>query len=138
VKITRFEDLECWKEARKLVNMVYDAIRSSKALQNDFRLCNQLTGAAISVMGNIPEGFVRRSNKEFIQFLFISLSSAAELQSHMYVALDQHYVTKEIFESIYQQAQTTSKLISGLITYLLTSENKFKRDKPKQVRNQAI
>ena len=132
MRITRFEDLECWKEARKLVNMVYDAIRSSKALQNDFRLCNQLTGAAISVMGNIPEGFARRSNKEFIQFLFISLSSAAELQSHMYVALDQHYVTKEIFESIYQQAEKTSKLISGLITYLLTSENKLKRDKPKK------
>jgi four helix bundle protein len=132
VKITRFEDLECWKEARKLVNMVYDAIRSSKALQNDFRLRNQLTGAAISVMGNIPEGFVRRSNKEFIQFLFISLSSAAESQSHMYVALDQHYVTKEIFESIYRQAEKTSKLISGLITYLLTSENKFKRDNPKK------
>jgi four helix bundle protein len=138
VRITRFEDLECWKEARKLVNMVYDGIRSSKALQNDFRLCNQLTGAAISVMGNIPEGFVRRSNKEFIQFLFISLSSAAEVQSHMYVALDQNYVTKEIFESIYKQAEKTSKLVSGLITYLLTSEKKFKRDKPKQVRNQAI
>jgi four helix bundle protein len=118
--------------------MVYDAIRSSRALQNDFRLSNQLTGAAISVMGNIPEGFVRRSNKEFIQFLFISLSSAAELQSHMYVALDQHYVTKEIFESIYRQAEKTSKLVSGLITYLLTSENKFKRDNPKQVRNRAI
>ena len=52
MRITRFEDLECWKEARKLVNMVYDAIRSSRALQNDFRLSNQLTGAAISVMGN--------------------------------------------------------------------------------------
>jgi four helix bundle protein len=132
VRITRFEDLECWKEARKLVNMVYDAIRSSRALQNDFRLCNQLTGAAISVMGNIPEGFVRRSNKEFVQFLFISLSSAAELQSHMYVALDQNYVTKERFERIYQQAEKTSKLISGLITYLLSSENKFKRDKVKK------
>ena len=75
MKITRFEDLECWKEARKLVNIVYETIRNSKSLQNDFRLSNQLTGAAISVMGNIPEGFVRRSNREFIQFLFISISS---------------------------------------------------------------
>jgi four helix bundle protein len=132
VRITRFEDLECWKEARKLVNMVYEAIRSSRALQNDFRLSNQLTGAAISVMGNIPEGFVRRSNREFVQFLFISLSSAAELQSHMYVALDQHYVTEEIFGRTCQQAEKTSKLISGLITYLLTYENKSKRGKPKQ------
>ena len=69
MKITRFEDLECWKEARKLANMVYDAIKESKAFQNDYRLKDQSVGAAISVMGNIPEGFVRRSNKEFTQFL---------------------------------------------------------------------
>jgi four helix bundle protein len=83
VKINRFEDFECWKEARKLVNMVYKLIRDSKCFQTDYRLKDQSIGAAISVMGNIPEGFIRRSNKEFIQFLFISASSAAELQSHI-------------------------------------------------------
>ena len=82
--------------------MVYDAIRQSRSFQSDYRLKDQSVGAAISIMGNIPEGFVRRSNREFIQFLFISVSSASELQSHMYVALDQDYVTKEIFDRIYQ------------------------------------
>jgi len=118
MKIQCFEDLECWQEARKLVNMVYEAIRSSKSFQSDYRLKDQSTGAAVSVMGNIPEGFVRRSNREFTQFLFISVSSAAELQSHMYVALDQHYITPETFDKIYQQAEKTSKISSGLITYL--------------------
>ena len=122
MKITRFEDLECWQQARKLVNMVYEAIRSSKSFQSDYRLKDQSTGAAISVMGNIPEGFVRRSNREFTQFLFISVSSAAELQSHMYVALDQHYITPEMFDKIYQQAEKASKIISGLITYLRKNE----------------
>lgn len=135
MKITRFEDLECWKEARKLVNMVYGAIRSNPSFQNDYRLKDQSIGAAISVMGNIPEGFVRRSNREFIQFLFISVSSAAELQSHMYAALDQHYVTRDIFDGIYQQADKTSKMISGLITYLRNNEAPFKQrkqEKPKR------
>ena len=134
MKITRFEDLECWKEARKLVNMVYDAIKESKAFQNDYRLKDQSVGAAISVMGNIPEGFVRRSNKEFTQFLFISVSSAAELQSHMYIALDQDYVTKETFDSIYQQADKTSKMISGLITYLINNEKKYKQKKQEKLK----
>ena len=89
MKINRFEDLDCWKEARKLVNMGYEAIRESKPFQNDFRLTDQSIGAAISVMGAIPEGFASRSNREFIQYLFISLSSAAELQSHFYMVLDQ-------------------------------------------------
>lgn len=132
MKITRFEDLECWQEARKLVNMVYEAIHSNKAFQNDYRLCNQLTGAAISVMGNIPEGFVRRSNREFTQFLFISVSSAAELQSHMYVALDQDYITNETFETVYQQAEKTAKMTSGLITYLRNNETRYKQEKRKK------
>jgi four helix bundle protein len=134
MKITRFEDLECWKEARKLVNIVYETIRNSKSLQNDFRLSNQLTGAAISVMGNIPEGFVRRSNREFIQFLFISVSSAAELQSHMYVAMDQHYITDEIFDEIYKQADKTGKMISGLITYLRKNDERYKQNKLKKLK----
>jgi four helix bundle protein len=84
-------------------------------------------------MGNIPEGFVRRSNREFIQFLFISLSSAAELQSHMYVAMDQNYVTQEVFDNIYQQADKTAKMISGLITYLRNNEKIFKLKKQEKL-----
>jgi len=133
MKITRFEDLDCWKEARKLVNMVYDAIRNNKNFQNDYRLKDQSIGAAVSTMGNISEGFVRRSNKEFIQFLFISVSSAAELQSHIYVALDQSYISQELFEKIYTQADKTSRLISGLITYLRNNQKKYKQEKPKKL-----
>lgn len=129
MKITRFEELECWKEARKLVNLVYAAIRGSRPFQNDYRLRDQSTGAAVSVMGNVSEGFVRRSNKEFIQFLFIALSSAAELQSHMYVALDQSYISKGTFDSIYSQAEITAKMISGLITYLRSYEKNYKEKK---------
>jgi hypothetical protein len=47
----------------------------------------------------------------------------------MYVAMDQHYVTKDIFDSIYQQADKTAKMISGLITYLWENEKRFKREK---------
>jgi four helix bundle protein len=129
MKITRFEELDCWVEARKPVKMVYDVIRKDKSFQNDYRLRDQSIGAAISTMENISEGFARRSNKEFIQFLFIAVSSAAELQSHMYVARDQNYVSQQLFEDIYDQADRTSRLISGLITYLRNNERNYKRNK---------
>jgi len=92
MKINRFEDIEAWKEARILVNMVYDAIKQNKNFRKDFRLVNQIQGSSVSSMSNIPEGFSRRSNKEFIQFLYISKSSAAEVQSQLYIALDQDYI----------------------------------------------
>ena len=72
------------------------------------------------------EGFARQSNKEFIQFLYISKSSAAEVQSETYVALDQEYINQEDFDSIYNQAEIVSKLDSGFIKYLQARPNKPK------------
>jgi len=132
MKITRFEELDCWKEARNLVNLTYNAIDGSRSFSKDFRLREQSVGAAISVMANIAEGFARRSNKEFIKFLFISISSAAELQSHMYVASDRGYVSPDAFSSIYEQAEKTSKLTSGLITYLRNNDIEYREKQRKE------
>lgn len=107
--------------------MVYSAVRSSHEFQKDFRLSGQITAAAVSSMSNIPEGFSRRSNKEFVQYLFISKSSATEVQSEAYVALDQNYLSQKEFQEIYDQAEKVSKLDSGLITYLLENEKKRKK-----------
>ena len=136
MKITRFEDLKCWQEARILVNMVYEAIRKSPEFQKDFRLVGQITDASVSSMSNIAEGFSRRSDKEFIQFLFVSKSSATEVQSEAYVALDQKYISQDEFQNIYSQAEKVSRMDSGFITYLLQNEKKlnrpYKPNKPKR------
>jgi len=126
MKITRFEDIEAWQEARKLVNLVYEAINGNQNFQKDFRLVSQMQGAAVSTMSNIAEGFSRRTNKEFIQFLFISKSSASEIQSQLYVALDQSYIDDEAFEKIYAQAEKVSKMNSSFIKYLRSQLNKPK------------
>ena len=127
MKLTRFDDLNCWKEARQLTRQVYEGIGQNINWQRDLRLNSQIQSAAGSVMSNIAEGFARRSNREFTQFLFVAISSAAEVQSHLYIALDQNYLCKETFESIYEQANKTARIISGLITYLRTKAAKQTR-----------
>ena len=54
-KIERFEDLQSWQKARQLANVIYDLTEYSK-FAKDFRLCNQIQGAAGSVMHNIDDG----------------------------------------------------------------------------------
>lgn len=124
MKLTRFEDLDCWKEARQLTRQVYEAVHQNLSWRRDVRLYSQIQSATGSVVANIAEGFVRRSNKEFMQFLFIAMSSAAEVQSHLYIAVDQGYVSKETFESIYKQADKTARIISGLIKYLRSKQTR--------------
>jgi four helix bundle protein len=117
MKITSFENLDCWKEARILVKHVYEATRQ-KDFSKDLRFSGQIQAAAISAMANIAEGFIRRSDKEFIQFLYIAMSSAAEVQSHLYVAMDLGYIDKKQFDDIYEQARKTAMMISALLKYL--------------------
>ena len=118
MKITRFEEIEAWQEARKLVKMLHQMIVKNQNFKKDFRLVNQIQDSADSSMSNIAEGFARRGNREFVQFLFISKSSAAEVQSHLYVALDRGYISQDEFDMIYNQAEIVSKMDSGFIKYL--------------------
>ena len=118
MKITRFEEIKAWQEARVLVKLVYEAINANERFRKDLRLVSQMQGAAVSCMSNIAEGFARKGKREFIQYLFISKSSAAEVQSHLYVAIDQGYIAKESFDEIYTQAEKVAKMDSGFIKYL--------------------
>ena len=122
--IKRFEDLECWQEARKLVNMVYEAIKESKHFQKDYRLTGQITGEAISVMNNITEGWAAQSNNEFIRFLTYSRRACAETQNCLYIALDQQYISEITFKEIYDQGLKTIKIIDGLLRYLRSQRPK--------------
>ena len=73
--VTKFEDLEVWKESMKLASCVYKEFKSVR----DYGLRDQVQRAAVSIASNIAEGFERRSNKEFIQHLYIAKGSCAEL-----------------------------------------------------------
>ena len=123
MKISRFEDLDCWQEARMLGRKVYEATED-KRFSRDLRLAGQIQSAATSSMANIAEGFIRKSSKEFIQFLYIAMSSSAEVRSHLYVAMDLGYIDKGSFESIYDQADKVGRMISNLIKYLRSLQTK--------------
>ena len=78
--IKRFEDLECWQEARELVKLLYSVTKKDN-FAKDFELKNQLRRSAVSIMANIAEGFHRSSNKDFMKFLDYSRVSIAETLS---------------------------------------------------------
>ncbi len=119
MKITRFEDLDCWQQAREVTRMTYELTRNSK-FSKDYGLKDQMRRASVSIMANVAEGFSRKGDKEFGQFLFVAKSSAAELQSHVYVALDQGYIGEAEFRKLYDSLDHISRMTSNLIKHLTT------------------
>jgi four helix bundle protein len=122
MKIERFEDVKAWQAARVLANLVYDATAQG-AFARDFALRDQIRDAAGSVMHNIAEGFEAGSDAEFVRFLKIARRSASEVQSELYLALDQKYLTAESFQPIYDKATEVKKLINAFIGYLNRSRS---------------
>ncbi len=116
-KIERFEDLQSWQKARQLDNAVYELTRRP-TFAKDFQLRDQILDAAGSVMHNIAEGFDAGTRAEFIRFLKIARRSSSEVQSELYLALDQKYITAEQLKSTYDLATEAKRLINGMIAYL--------------------
>jgi len=67
MKLTRFEDIDAWQEARKLTKIIY-GVTSKGSFSKDFGLKDQIQRASTSVMANITEGFDSQSNAEFIMY----------------------------------------------------------------------
>lgn len=120
--VKRFEDLICWQEGRKLVNLIYKI--TSKRIFTDFSLKDQIRRATVSTISNIAEGFERGSKEEFIYFLYIAKGSCGEVRTQLYVALDQKFVGQQDFEKAYQLAKRISAMIYKLIEGLKGSKYK--------------
>lgn len=110
--ISRFEDIEGWQEARKLVKMIY-ILTNTVPFSKDFGLRDQIQRAAVSAMTNIAEGFDCDSKVEFARFLGIARRSAVEVQSLLYTAFDVQYINETHLKEYYEQARKTKALIGG-------------------------
>jgi len=115
-----FVEIDAWQKARELTSQVY-AISNRPSFSKDFGLRDQVRRASVSIMANIAEGFERSGSGEFLQFLAIAKGSVGEVISHIYVTVDQGYISQEEFDRLHALAGETGRVIGGLMTYLRKS-----------------
>jgi len=117
MKFNRFEEIDVWKQSRLLVKDIYN-ISEQIPFSKDFSFKDQIRRSAVSTPSNIAEGYERKSNTEFIRFLYIAKGSAGELRTQLYLAKDLNYIDEEIFNSLLSKSEEISKSLSGFIKYL--------------------
>ncbi len=118
---TRLEDIQVWQKARKLTRQIYE-ITANGNFAKDYGLRNQIQRASVSIMANVAEGFGRRSDKEFANFLNMAHGSVSEVQSHLYVALDLNYVSKDSFAELNGLLDEVSRMSLVLAQHLRKSK----------------
>jgi len=109
-----FEDLDSWKEARKMVSLIY-GLTKNEHINRDYGLCSQLQRASVSVMTNIAEGFERPTVPDKAQFYSIARASNGEVRSLLYVVTDNYPELAKPADKIHLQNVDTGRLLSGLI-----------------------
>jgi len=115
--IKEFKDLKIWHKGIEIVSDIY--ITTKKFPKEElYCLTSQIRSSAISIPSNIAEGFRRYHNKEYKQFLYITLGSCAELETQIAIAKNLKYITEEkeieLIEKLDHLCRMTSNLIKKL------------------------
>lgn len=116
-KIKNFRALDVWRLAMEVINEIY---KLSKTFPKEeiYGLASQMRRAAVSIASNIAEGFNRYHNKEYRQFLYISLGSCAEVETQIEVSLLLGYITQDVRDKIIEKLDHESRMLRNLIKRL--------------------
>ena len=117
-RIEKFEDLEVWQEAMRIVVDIYRNFSDCK----DYGFRDQIQRASVSIPSNISEGYDRQSNKEYIHFLYIARGSCAELRTQLYLSERLGIIQKSIGTKLIDKTRKISAMLYNLIK---TRKEKF-------------
>lgn len=121
MKIQNFRDLIIWQRSIQLVQDIYQVTKIFPK-EELYALTSQLRKSAISIPSNISEGFTRFHNKEYKQFLYISLGSCAELSTQIIIASKLKYLSTNNSDKLLNEIEQISRMIMSLIKKLNTND----------------
>lgn len=113
-----FRTLDVWKRAILIAKEIYEIIDTFPR-KEDYSLSSQLKRAVISISSNIAEGCGRRTDKDTVQFFYVALGSLNEVESQLCIAKEFGYVDDEKLKEVCVELREISKMLMGLIDYIL-------------------
>ena len=117
IKIRNFRDLDVWKKGIEIVKDVYKTVDGFPK-QEFYGLASQMQRSSVSIPSNIAEGFNRFHNKEYKQFLYITLGSCAELETQIEIAVELKYMNEQRKAFLLEKLDHESRMLRNLIKKL--------------------
>ncbi|WP_309642535.1 four helix bundle protein [Flavobacterium sp.] len=108
--MSNFRNLLVWQKAMSLTTFIYNST-SHFPKEEIFGLTSQIRRASISIPSNIAEGFGRNSNKEYLRFLNVSISSLFELQTQLEIAKNITYLSETEFNTLYEDSRELERML---------------------------
>ena len=112
-KMRSHRDLVVWQRALAFVVRLY-RVTENFPRREAYGLTDQIRRAAVSIPANIAEGHGYATDKEFARFVDIALGSAAELDTHLQIALEVGYLTPEQHRALNEELTAIAKMLHAL------------------------
>lgn len=109
--VKKFEELIVWQKSQDFAVSVYSNFSNLK----DYSFKDQITRACVSISNNIAEGFDRKTNPDFIRFLYIAVSSNSEVRSMIYLSKRLEYLNSDKAKELIEKSNEISRMLHGLI-----------------------
>ncbi len=118
-----FEQMTVWQKAMDLSINVF-ILTEKLPRKEDYGLISQIRRSALSISGNIAEGFGRKHTKDKLNFYYNSRASLTETKSHLIYGYKVGYFTECNFKEY-------SDMINGIWVELNSLINSLeKKSKP--------
>jgi four helix bundle protein len=117
VKVQDFKELVVWQKAKLPAVGVY-RLTDGFPKSEQFGLTSQIRRAAISIASNIAEGYARQHTREYVQFLYTALASAAELETQLMIAKEIGYLKTADHDTIIIEIKEVQRMLGGLLNAL--------------------
>jgi four helix bundle protein len=116
-KIETYRDLNIWQLG---IDLVKDTYRLTQTFPKHelYGITSQMRRSAISIPSNIAEGFKRYHNKEYKQFLYVTLGSCAELETQATIARELKYISTEKESALLEKLDHIGRMITNLLKKL--------------------
>lgn len=112
-----FKKLLIWQRGMEIVNLVYEVAKFLPK-EERFGLRLQMTKSAVSIPSNIAEGSAKRSQKDYLRYVEISLGSAYELETQSLVVQTQGWAPAELIQTLLNRVEQEQRMISKFIEKL--------------------
>lgn len=113
----RFQKFKIYGEIRIFIKeMYYFSKKLPKSEQ--YELASQIRRAATSILLNLSEGSMKKSDKEFNRFLLISVGSVSEIVSILDICLDLKYLSPSTYEIYMLKCESVIKQLYGFSRFL--------------------
>ena len=113
------KDLDVWRAAIDMARDIYELTKAYPK-EEQYGIISQMRRSAVSIASNIAEGAARQGTKEFVQFLYVAVGSATELDTQLEISKVAKLADAGRLDAVQAQVTRITMMLRGLIRSLKT------------------